>query len=190
MVLGDLVIPATTQHDVVCAIELHQLCVALSNVSLFAGNLDRYRWFFDVAAGFSIDSYYKIIAGQYAPYGPDDRYDKTFVKVWKTIVPFKVRFFCWRCIQNVVPTKDFLATRRISFNSNLCLFCERHVEPSLHSLLLCQNVSLVWKEVTTWFEFNYSKAKSFKKGFMYWHKVCKDGNLNKWKEGAVWLAVV
>lgn len=65
--------------------------------------------------------------------------------VWKTKVPSKIQVFGWRCIRNMIATKDQLAKRGIikDDNEKVCLFCISNIESLNHLMVQCFYSKLV-----------------------------------------------
>ena len=64
-------------------------------------------------------------------------------KIWKLLVPNKVRNFMWKASGNWLATNYNLWRRRIR-DSAMCPICESEAETVEHMLLLCEWTQLVW----------------------------------------------
>lgn len=53
--------------------------------------------------------------------------------IWNLKVPSKIRHFCWKALNNTLPTKFNLKNREVD-NNMLCPICSNHVETTDHIL--------------------------------------------------------
>ncbi|XP_058784243.1 uncharacterized protein LOC131659016 [Vicia villosa] len=141
---------------------------------------------------FSVSSYYKALCKTHIPLDPANRFDLAFSLMWKIDVPLKVRAFRWRCFWNRIPTKDLLNHRGILPPSTnlLCAFCNVLPEFSCHSLLDCQKVVGVWKEIAGWLGLPHVVNVGFKECFLSWRNSCLFLKFKGGEEGCAWLAVL
>lgn len=80
--------------------------------------------------------------------------------------------------------KDLLAIRGILSRPNFgCDFCSCVRESTLHSLLCCHIVDLVWRDMAEWVGFLVFKVLNFKESFLKWFYFCKQAKVRKGKEG-------
>ena len=63
--------------------------------------------------------------------------------IWKLNVPNKIKFFGWRAIQEILPTRVNLEKRKI-IQDNLCQCYEREPEIGVHALWECGATQDVW----------------------------------------------
>lgn len=146
-------------------------------------SVDVVGWKIEKDVGFSISYCHQYINIQSIPFGPHDCLDKAFKLVWSSGVPIKINIFGWRCLSNTLPTCDLLASRGIIFFPIVgFVFCNKVGEASLHSLLPCYNVALVWKEITSWIGLVNLFTESFKESFLKWFWYCRGRNVKKGKE--------
>lgn len=117
---------------------------------------------------------------------------RNWYDIWKVQVPVKIKAFVWRCFLNRIPTKYLLAIRGIfPLSSNLdCAFYGVVTESSLHFLLLCVLVDLVWKELASWNVLSDFRADNFKGSYWIWSSFCRSRKVNKRKVGCIWLAII
>lgn len=112
------------------------------------GSSDSAFWMPESDGIFSIISCHKLISSQRIPHGPSDRFDSVLGSVWRMEVPIKIKSFGWKCFVNILPSKEQLSYRGIIFISNhSCVFSCCNCETTLHSLLVCHVVDLVWKDM-------------------------------------------
>ncbi|XP_058757653.1 uncharacterized protein LOC131630925 [Vicia villosa] len=161
---GDFGISCSNRDRPKVAVELLLLQQILQSVSPKIYNADHVLWRAEKNGSFLIKSCVSIVNGVHLFSGPMDRHDSSYKSIWKMIVPLKVKVFSWKCFLNILPTKVALSKRGIAFPiNNACVFCNDHEESSIHSLLCCNSVDLVWKDVDEWIGFVEYKEEDFKK---------------------------
>ncbi|XVF07913.1 hypothetical protein REPUB_Repub06bG0180100 [Reevesia pubescens] len=63
--------------------------------------------------------------------------------IWKADVPPKIKFFLWRLLWNILPTRSNLNAKGIAcYNS--CVVCGRHPESTYHIFFTCNFSRTVW----------------------------------------------
>jgi hypothetical protein len=76
----------------------------------------------------------------------------TQTQVWRSIwslpVPTKVRHFLWRACHDSLPTQKNLHHRHV-LNDPRCPNCSNSVENTLHALLQCKSLQMIW-QATPW----------------------------------------
>ncbi|GAA0143827.1 hypothetical protein LIER_04420 [Lithospermum erythrorhizon] len=72
--------------------------------------------------------------------------DTSWQKIWNIKVPPRVKTFLWKCLHNILPTRDRLRRRGILVESS-CVFCNNAAENILHNLVTCPISSSLLKEV-------------------------------------------
>ncbi|CAN0924763.1 hypothetical protein LINGRAHAP2_LOCUS34376 [Linum grandiflorum] len=77
--------------------------------------------------------------------GPDIHDSRLWAKVWNRPIQPKLRFFCWKVIQGIVPTIDALLTRGLEINA-LCPVC-RTINESLSYLFFHYPIALSLADV-------------------------------------------
>jgi hypothetical protein len=77
-----------------------------------------------------------------------------FEDLWKSPAPSKVVAFAWKVLRNRIPTKVNLALRNVlgPDQNNLCTFCNRVEESSVHLFLHCDFTSSVWLSIMSWLD--------------------------------------
>lgn len=82
--------------------------------------------------------------------------------VWKSEVPFSVKVFSWRAMQDRLPTKDQILRLGLSQSEHIsnCVFCGLEVETLTHLLFQCEFSRKIWLPMQTWagiyFEYEFS----------------------------------
>jgi hypothetical protein len=79
-----------------------------------------------------------------------------FRDLWKSKAQSKVLAFSCTLILDRIPTKVYLAKRRLFAieDSKRCVFCNED-ETFVHLFLHCHIISKVWREVMNWMQFNF-----------------------------------
>ncbi|XP_042954621.1 uncharacterized protein LOC122291036 [Carya illinoinensis] len=70
--------------------------------------------------------------------------------LWRLEVPGKVKILIWKCLNNILPTKDRLYKKNIVDNY-LCPVCEREKETIMHALWVCPAAADIWGGETSTF---------------------------------------
>ncbi|XP_058749152.1 uncharacterized protein LOC131622125 [Vicia villosa] len=83
-------------------------------------------------------------------------------QIWRTQVPSKVQVFGWKCIQDIIATRDQLDKRGILSNNmlNSCALCNGDSESVLHLFVLCPFANTVWQHVCSWMGIETVQAAS------------------------------
>ena len=76
-----------------------------------------------------------------------------FLKCKKTTPDAQLKWFQFRLLHRLLPTKRFLYIRKLS-ESSVCTFCQREEESILHLFWDCQHVQKFWSDVTAWLNNN------------------------------------
>lgn len=116
---------------------------------------DYWSWMHEKSGNFSVKSAYRMIVEtkrrredwlEQRP-GPSNRKEeeKSWVKLWKTYVPAKLRVFLWRLVHHSIPTEDVRMHRNMS-TSCTCAICGMP-DSWRHSLLECTAARCVWSLV-------------------------------------------
>lgn len=183
---GDFGVPLwrLQKHDYVAEILLLQQLLCCQQPS--SGCSDGVLWKNGKDGDFTVSNCYSIIASLRIPAGPVERYDYAFGLVWRQHVPHKVKAFGWRRFINILLSKVLLAKRGLGTLSNaLCVYFQCIDETSIHSLLLCNHVDLVLKDMAEWIGFSDYRALYFKGSFCFWANFCKRMKVRKGKERVI-----
>ncbi|XP_071692058.1 uncharacterized protein [Rutidosis leptorrhynchoides] len=70
------------------------------------------------------------------------------------LVPKKIEVFSWRARKKRIPVLVELDKRGIDLNSVRCPLCDDDIESVNHSLILCKQVSGIWRKVFEWWGLN------------------------------------
>ncbi|KAF5444907.1 hypothetical protein F2P56_033999 [Juglans regia] len=96
---------------------------------------------------FSVKSAYLLattLKGRHLGEGSKDGGTSDWWKaLWLLEVSGKVKLFIWKCLNNILPTKDNLFRKQIVDN-NLYPICIREVETSVHTIWVCPAAADVW----------------------------------------------
>lgn len=68
--------------------------------------------------------------------------EATWKKLWKMKVPNKIRFFCWRALNEIIPSNIKLKKRGIEITPT-CPLCKCYPESTNHALLTCSKAKAV-----------------------------------------------
>ncbi|XP_058733926.1 uncharacterized protein LOC131605606 [Vicia villosa] len=150
------------------------------------------KWLPANDGNFTVSSCFREISKITCPFGPVNRFDFIYSKVWKVEVPLKVKAFAWRCFKNKIPTRNLLLKRGVPLDSSnlVCVFCEDSNESSKHLLLECKMAEAVWQNMALWLGMTYEKPGEFMESFWFWSSFCHTKKVRRGKEGSIWLAIV
>ncbi|KAK0577517.1 hypothetical protein LWI29_034297 [Acer saccharum] len=109
---------------------------------------DSYQWHYDQTGSFTAKSGYKVGCSRLTDV--ESSHSSSFSStssswwnsLWQLKVPTKIKFFVWRACNNMLPTNEALALRRVPVNK-VCPLCHLQAESSLHSLWCCSGLKLV-----------------------------------------------
>ncbi|KAJ0587940.1 putative reverse transcriptase zinc-binding domain-containing protein [Helianthus annuus] len=69
---------------------------------------------------------------------------------WSHWIPKKVNCFLWRVVQDRIPTREALLTRRVSLPSSTCALCNDTIQSVDHLLVTCDFAQHVWCLIFQW----------------------------------------
>nr|KYP43190.1 Putative ribonuclease H protein At1g65750 family [Cajanus cajan] len=113
-------IPAELIHSV------QRLTVATSSLEL-----DHFAWRGDSSGCYTAASGYRFLTTCLTTEG-----DEVWKKLWKLMLPEKVKFFLWQCFHSALPKNQVRADRRLA-ESGACSRCSCPHETILHALRDC-----------------------------------------------------
>ncbi|XP_031127607.1 uncharacterized protein LOC116029703 [Ipomoea triloba] len=103
---------------------------------------DSWYWFGDPRGCYSVESGYRSIIGDYASL--PNTFDNWNL-MWKLKVPPKWKMFLWGALTNVLPVTMNLLLKKVEVDPT-CPMCGLIHEDTMHALVLCDYVQLVWNE--------------------------------------------
>jgi hypothetical protein len=90
--------------------------------------------------GFSIKIMYKNLCGLHK-----EDADPTWSKMWKLLVPERVKTFMWLIIHNRILTNEFKA--RMGLGNAVCSYCSSTAETMIHVLRDCSVAMEFWNNI-------------------------------------------
>ncbi|KAJ9556757.1 hypothetical protein OSB04_011371 [Centaurea solstitialis] len=105
---------------------------------------DKLIWHWTQDGNYSVKSRYRTITETLAP----TRHlfvNGDWKLNWKSNIPNKVKYFVWRALREILPTRSALQTRGIQV-SPLCPLCNRNIENVWHALVDCPSIRPIWQE--------------------------------------------
>nr|KYP73211.1 Putative ribonuclease H protein At1g65750 family [Cajanus cajan] len=93
--------------------------------------LDHFAWRGDISGCYTAASGYRFLTPGLAAEG-----DAIWKKLWRIMIPEKVKFFLWQCLHSALPTNQVRADRRLA-ESGACSRCSCPHETILHALRDC-----------------------------------------------------
>ncbi|KAA3469211.1 reverse transcriptase [Gossypium australe] len=99
----------------------------------YAGHADQRVWFHNPYGFYSTKSAYSWLILKQIGFGPHRIFWRL---IWKLKTLPKIRIFCWRLGQEILPIYDKIASIRSGFNSS-CPRCGKERESHIHSLRDC-----------------------------------------------------
>lgn len=73
-----------------------------------------------------------------------------FRRLWKAIIPPKIKSFAWQLMHDRVPTKENLLKCNIITEARFCELCGTKPESFDHILLKCNEASNLWSLCYQW----------------------------------------
>ncbi|KAJ9556786.1 hypothetical protein OSB04_011400 [Centaurea solstitialis] len=113
---------------------------------------DRIIWHWTSNGVYSVKSSYRIIMERLVQ-NHHFFIDDDWHRIWNADVPYKARYFVWRALRGVLPTRLSLHSRGVQI-SPLCPLCERNLENSWHTFVGCPTTTPVWIETGIWTDIN------------------------------------
>lgn len=105
---------------------------------------DKYVWHYDRCGNYSVKSGYSIYMKNKIRSGSSNNsMAEVWMKLRKLKVPAKVKHFCWRALNDFIPTKVNLHRRGIQ-TERLCPRCEANLETTDHILVRCSKAQEIW----------------------------------------------
>ncbi|KAI5430646.1 hypothetical protein KIW84_035018 [Lathyrus oleraceus] len=130
-----------------------ELTEILKDVKPCLNEADKLIWWRDVE-GFSVRNAFKRLYSLNAVNHIGSEFRRCELKrLWKAIIPCKVKLFGWRWILGALPTRKELSHRGVilGVEGSFCPLCELEEEFVGHLFLKCCKVKTIWKEVFSWF---------------------------------------
>ncbi|KAI5398482.1 hypothetical protein KIW84_064028 [Lathyrus oleraceus] len=130
-----------------------ELTEILKDVKPCLNEADKLIWWRDVE-GFSVRNAFKRLYSLNAVNHLGSEFRRCELKrLWKAIIPCKVKLFGWRWILGALPTRKELSHRGVilGVEGSFCPLCELEEEFVGHLFLKCCKVKTIWKEVFSWF---------------------------------------
>ena len=149
--VSDLFKPNTLDWD---DIKLHQLfshrdVKEIRNLPPRIENMnDRMIWHGSQKGIYTVKSGYRLVVDVLEPTS-QHFIEGSWSKIWQANIPHKVRYFAWRAVRNLLPTRVNLQKRGLMVPCN-CLLCGRNLENTWHLFVDCPFAEQVWREVDLW----------------------------------------
>ncbi|XP_058756813.1 uncharacterized protein LOC131630037 [Vicia villosa] len=143
--------------DGVIGEELFELLEILKDISPFLDRMDSVVWWRDVD-GYSVKNCFKRLYSLKFPINiPNNKKLFELQRLWKALVPCKVKLFGWRFLLGALPTRQELGNRGITLSTSglLCPLCGIEVETMEHLFLGCPKVKIIWMRVFRWLEVDF-----------------------------------
>lgn len=134
---------------------LFDLLGNLNRVTILPNVDDSWCWLGNCEAPYAVKTVYQIITSMRETGAADPIYKL----LWENCAPLKVRAFCWRVVQDRVPTTENLIKRGVLFNdgSYMCCFCNSYSETCNHLFLFCKFAYFVWMYIYNWIGYSSSR---------------------------------
>ncbi|KAL8524930.1 hypothetical protein ACS0TY_014520 [Phlomoides rotata] len=129
-----------------------QVCKVIEEADRFfkgSDTEDCWKWLANKEDTYSVSSTYLVIRDSF----PDSYANLEDLKLaWNKLVPKKVAAFCWKLLQDKIPTLANLIKRE-AFNKKIsrrCRFCIHSEEDSKHLFFECGHARKIWNKVCGW----------------------------------------
>ncbi|CAN1318107.1 LINE-1 retrotransposable element ORF2 protein [Linum perenne] len=108
---------------------------------------DKWIWHFDSKGLFSIKSCYNLLKnGRRDLRAADGSTNREWKWIWQLSIPPKVKFFAWRIVSNLLPTKENMMRRKCAADP-LCPCCLQTDENLYHLFFDCAVTKEIWREL-------------------------------------------
>ncbi|KAI5423367.1 hypothetical protein KIW84_046364 [Lathyrus oleraceus] len=140
-----------------------ELTEILKDVKPCMNEVDKLIWWRDVE-GFSVwNAFKRLYSLNVVNHIGSDFRRCELTRLWKAIIPCKVKLFGWRWILGALPTRKELWHRGVilGVEGSFCPLCELEEEFVGHLFLKCCKVKTIWKEVFSWFGVDFDDLLGF-----------------------------
>lgn len=165
---------------------LEQLKADIQHVHLSQIGQDSWRWKHTSSGVFSVKSAYQLLVSE------STSTDKqVYNLIWGSKVPTKVAAFCWKLVQNKIPTMVNLQKRGVQLGggSNRCPFCSSKDETEDHLFLLCAQSAKIWKSCDQWWNISTARAATTKDHLLQ-HRDLVNGSRLKEVWVQIWITII
>lgn len=122
----------------------------IQNIPINTNLMDQPIWHYDKVGRYSVKSGYKLFMNSLIneASSSSNHMEKVWNNIWKMCVPNKIRLFCWKALNNFIPTNLNLKIRGID-SSIYCPICFKYPESTDHiySLFTCERAMEIWKNM-------------------------------------------
>lgn len=107
---------------------------------------DKLIWHFDKTDNYTVKSGYKVFLNSKIDgiASSSNSMEKVWNSLWKLKIPSKIKLFCWKALNNTLPTKLNLLKRGIA-SDLYCPICGNEVESTDHILFQCCRAKEIWE---------------------------------------------
>ncbi|XP_057808482.1 uncharacterized protein LOC131022959 [Salvia miltiorrhiza] len=160
------------------------LLAILSNVEIFAGKEDGWRWTASTNGVFTVKSAYSKIRESGAS-SPQGAVGFDLLEMWKAPAPFKAKTTAWRVLKGRLATCENLIRRQVNIpiSETACVFCKEQTETMEHLFFKCQKSDVIWWNLLQWLGFESALPVKAREHFLAF------SNLGKKSDSALLIAI-
>lgn len=109
---------------------------------------DRIIWHFDKTGKNTAKSGYKLFMNRKinTASSSNQSMDSVWNKLWRLRIPNKIKLFCWKVLNNYIPSNVILFRRGIDVLIS-CPMCENNHESSDHIFFGCDRAKGIWSQL-------------------------------------------
>ncbi|XP_026428428.1 uncharacterized protein LOC113324327 [Papaver somniferum] len=131
-------------YNILSSLFEYSIVSLIQNISIHHMLEDKLIWSLEKNGCFSVKlSYKKMMEEKNGNDSVGTRMQGIFKKLWKLPLLHRINQFIWKCVINILPTRDKLLSFIQEENSG-CPFCNQVMETPNHCILECQTSRMVW----------------------------------------------
>ncbi|KAI3942803.1 hypothetical protein MKW92_000645 [Papaver armeniacum] len=92
---------------------------------------------------FTVKSTYNALVQEFNGDNISSEAQKLWLKIWHLKLPYKLNFFLWRCLKDILQTTN-KAGRYIPIEDYSCPFCKQEPETDIYLFLHCDMAQVIW----------------------------------------------
>lgn len=107
---------------------------------------DKLIWHYDKTGSYTVKSGYKLFSNlkREGISSSSNNMSNIWNNLWKLNIPAKIKHFCWRSLNNIIPNNVNLNKKGINVPI-VCPICNASPESSDHCLFTCNRAKEIWK---------------------------------------------
>lgn len=121
-------------------------CEIIRRISINLNIEDKIIWHYDRTGKYTVKSGYKLFMKSRIEEvsSSNNIMSNIWRKIWKLKIPSKIKHFCWKIINEMLPTRLNLYNRGLNIPMEYPI-CKNNIESSDHILFCCPRAEGIWK---------------------------------------------